>query len=115
MGGRADHDRGGPDRVGILGDQPPGCAVIGGVKENLAFGGDVMCGELLQMPAHHRPGGTGVLHIDPAVAGGRMVHVVHAQEGATGEPSMAARITPLEERREAAALPATGTIVTGAG
>ena len=68
MGGRADHDGGGPDRVGILGDQPTGCAVIGGMQENLAFGGDVVCGELLQMPAHHSPGGAGVLHIDPGVA-----------------------------------------------
>jgi hypothetical protein len=36
-----------PIGVGILGDQPPGGAVIGGMRQNLAFGRDVMCGDLL--------------------------------------------------------------------
>ena len=77
MGGRADHDRAGPDGAGVLGDHPARRAVVGGVQQDVALGRDVVRGQPVQVVPDHGPGRVQALAVDRHVARGRLLLGVH--------------------------------------
>jgi hypothetical protein len=77
VGGRADHDRAGPDGIGVLGDHPAGCAVIGRVQQDVALGRDVARGQLVQVVPDHGPRRVQALAVDRHVARCRLLLGVH--------------------------------------
>ena len=120
--GRADHDRGRADG-GVLGDQPPGAAVIGRVQQHLALGRHVMRGQLVQVTAdqaRRRPGSAST-PMSPAVTppgrarrarpalGQASRAAASITSPATGESSTAATITPGWVGLRARAVPPPGS------
>ena len=86
---RAQHDGGRPDAGGVLRDQPPGTAVIGRVQQDLALGGHVMRGELVQVRADQVPGGVQVLGVDADVSRGDAFPGVHHVDDLAARPGPA--------------------------
>src|ERR1700677_3436236 len=111
VGRRADHDGAGPDGVGVLGDHPPGGAVIRGVQQDLPLGGDVVGRQAVQVVPDHRPGRFQILTVGAPVTRGSEATAL-ASTGTSAAAGLAPSTPSTPSARPAVPIPLTCSACT---